>query len=108
MTKQLIAERAELWAKALELNNGKEARGDFRAGKFRCCLCVAAEVAAEQTGHVEWRRNVGGLPSNEVAHWFGWDETNPKLVGTNSTALNDKSQLSHKEIAALVREQFTK
>jgi len=108
MTKQLKAERAELWAKALEFNNGKESRRKFRNGDLRCCLCVAADVAAEQTGHLEWRKVAGGLASYEVADWFGWDHINPILAGNPATALNDVDKLSHKEIAALVREQFTK
>ena len=106
MTEQLKAERAELWAKALDLNNGKESRGKFRNGKLRCCLCVAADVAAEQNKDTTYKRGCNKMPKEKVREWFGWDSVNPCLRDWTSTSRNDIEKLPHKEIAALVRKEF--
>jgi len=106
MEKKLKAERAELWAKALELNDGKEARDNFRKGKRRCCLCVAADVAAEQNKDTTYKQGRDKMPKEKVSKWFGWETVNPYLRGCTSVLRNDKQGLSHKEIAALVRKEF--
>ena len=109
MTKKLIAKRARLWAKALEENSGSEARNFFRKGSRRCCLCVAADVAAEETKDKSYKvADESNMPLGKVGEWFGWGSNDPKLGYYFASGFNDWIQLDHKDIAKLVRKEFCK
>ena len=104
MTEELKSSRAELWAKALEENDGKEARGQFQKGSLRCCLRVAADVAIEELGV----KSKDGIASQFVADFYGWESCNPLLGSVPATYHNDDEKAPHKDIAKLVRKEFCK
>ena len=112
-TKEETRERAELWAKALEANDGKECRDALRdSSGGRCCLQVAADVFCEATGtkseeavDMEQER-----PTKVVVSWFGWPistySKDPLIGNMTAIQLNDAFELRHKDIARRVREAF--
>ena len=101
MTKQ---EKHEIWAVALDLNNGKEGRGQMRINDLRCCLAVAEDVWRDATGS----KAEGGScnPCNECLDWFGWKFNNPRIGERTFEKMNDQEELSHSEIAKIVRNNW--
>lgn len=123
-TEQQRIYRNGLWAKALEANKRK-ARRSMRDGHGgRCCLQVAEDVAIECGLTIERSMSSDFEPPEQVAKFFGWDDTDPTLshtdeyggdYETDASQLNDCFYFSnkslgmpHKEIAKIVRENFCK
>ena len=116
LSEDLIRERAELWAVALEENFGREGRyvmykDHFDLSGRRCCLAVARDVAKAHGLRLPANPPTN-VPEEAVREWFGWDGSNPALLykgdRLSALSLNDSDSLNHRIIAKAVRDTFLK
>jgi hypothetical protein len=119
------ARRNELLAVALEENNGKEARCAWRKksgdNECRCFLTVVVDVwAREDKGATVDHAFVQAAPDQciyRASAWFGWGMLSNRPVDSwphfgspimGPLQLNDNLELSHEDIAIMVRACFVK
>lgn len=96
------------WADALE-NNKRKATGQMRARNgARCCLCVAEDLAGHRAQVEEDK-----FPLPKTSEYYGWlwkgaPDNNPNMgaEGATCSELNDGDNLTHKQIAAIVRKEY--
>lgn len=82
LSPEMIAKRNEEWAKDLDLNGDKKAKGHMRIGECRCCLAVAEDTARRLGAVFESNPN-NVLPSHHLPNFFGWAvaaESQTKLI----------------------------
>lgn len=112
------------WSAALESGEYKQTSSYLRDKDGFCCLGVACDVYAKETGLGKWDNEDGAthfyflgkratLPL-EVSSWLGIPDRlgDPQLV-VNSRArtivqLNDEDRLTFREIAKILRQNFDK
>lgn len=117
-TREEYAERRERWAEALESGKYAQTKGALRDRNGYCCLGVACDLYAKDTGEA-WKKdadgyqflyNVGSLPQ-QVCEWLGLKDHGFGTYcgqfwvggGIDSLAGRNDGGASFQEIAELIR-----
>lgn len=112
--------RNKMLVEALRSDEYKQGRKQLRKGDTFCCLGVACDLYAKETGKGEWKSGEFGrhffttqsdsrsdVAPSEVGRWYGWNNTeDPPLKGKrHAAALNDEG-VPFEEIANYFEDKY--
>jgi len=116
-------ERKKAWVKALRSGEYKQTQGNLQARGGFCCLGVACDLYAKETGLGRWEKGSrfsptlfvsglhecdGGLPPEAVYNWFGITMSDELEIGNKVRApeAHNDNGVSFEAIARAIEEQW--